>query len=97
MKDKRYRDVESFLKQHRGRMDLNNLIKLNRLDSLSGYYSSKGHNNIHSAIFHPGTLDFWVAAHPPHATRGKWVGFNLNKEFYGQGDDPEPRVIPALQ
>lgn len=51
--------------------------------------------NLHSAIFKADTLDFWVAIDALPATKGKWVGFNLNKELYGNGSDPEPLIIAA--
>jgi hypothetical protein len=28
---------------------------------------------------------------------GRWVGFNLNKEVYGSGNDPVPCIAPAAQ
>jgi hypothetical protein len=51
--------------------------------------------NLHSVIFKPDTLDFWLAAGPPPASRGRWVGFNFKKEMYGKGTDPEPLIIEA--
>ena len=96
-RDKRILEAKSFLLNHRGRMDLEKLIEVNRIDSLTGYKSTNGYNNIHSAIFNPDTLDFWVAVNPPYSTRGKWVGFNLKKELYGLGNTPKPSIINAME
>lgn len=90
----RYDDAKRFLTEHRGKMDLKKLIELNRSSSISWAYSQKV-KNLHSAIFKPSTLDFWIAIDPPPATKGKWIGFNLNNELYGQGKEPEPVIIPA--
>jgi len=92
----RYDEAKSFLDQHRNKMDLKNLIELNRGDYISW---AKGGplKSVHSVIFRPSTLDFWVAIDPPPATRGKWVGFNLSKELYGTGQDPTPQMVPAVK
>ena len=72
------------------------LVELNRGKHISRSSSSYA-NSLHSAILKPETLDFWIAIDPPTATRGKWVGFNLNAELNGQGKEPDPLIVPALE
>jgi len=72
------------------------LIDLNRGDEICFTKYPKV-NNLHSVIFKADNLDFWVAAGTPPATRGRWVGFNLRKELYGGGNDPDPFIVPAAR
>ena len=90
----RYDEAESFLAEHQGVMNISKLVDLNRGSEIcwSKYPSV---TNLNSAIFRADTLDFWIAAGPPPATRGRWFGFNLKKELYGSGNDPEPLVIAS--
>jgi len=78
-------------------MDVYRLIELNRDQIL---YSSQGQDlgftNLHSVVFVPGTLDFWVALGPPPATRGRWIGFSLSKELSGEGFCPDPAFFEAM-
>jgi len=92
----RYNEAKTFLLQHRGEMNTKKLIDLNRGNEIcfTKYPRTK---NLHSAIFKADTLDFWVATGAPPATRGRWVGFNLNRELYGSGNDPDPLIIPAVK
>ena len=90
----RYDQAKDYLDRNRNKMDLNKLVELNRLDNISWAYHEHV-ANLNSTIFRPETLDFWVAVDPPPATRRKWMGFNLEKELNGRGNDPEPLVIPA--
>lgn len=90
----RYDQAKYYLDRNRNKMDLNKLVELNRLDNISWAYHEHV-ANLNSTIFRPETLDFWVAVDPPPATRRKWVGFNLEKELDGRGDNPDPLVIPA--
>lgn len=89
-----YNDAKSFLAEHKGTINVQKLIELNRSSSISCEYNPVV-ANLHSAIFVPSTLDFWIAFDPPPATQGKWVGFNLSNELHGGGEVPEPAVIPA--
>ena len=72
------------------------MIDLNRGDEICFTKYPKV-NNLHSVIFKADNLDFWVAAGTPPATRGRWVGFNLRKELYGGGNDPDPFIVPAAR
>ena len=92
----RYIEANTFLLRHRGEMDTNKLIDLNRGNEICWTKYPKI-TNVHSAIFKADTLDFWIATGPPPATRGRWVGFNLNHELYGSGNDPEPLIVPAVK
>ncbi len=74
-------------------MNVDNLVELNRGSEIC-WMKYPEVTNLHAVIFRADTLDFWIAAGPPPATRGRWVGFNLNRELYGRGNDPEPLVIP---
>jgi hypothetical protein len=90
----RYNEAEAFLTGHQDEMNVNKLIELNRGSEIC-WIKYPEVTNLHSVIFKADTLDFWIAAGPPPATRGRWVGFNLKKELYGSGNDPEPLVIPS--
>lgn len=92
----RYNEAKTFLLQNCKKMNIKKLIDLNRGNEIcfTKYPKIK---NLHSAIFKADTLDFWVAIDVPPATRGEWVGFNLHKELYGSGNDPEPLIVPALE
>lgn len=93
----RFDFAKSFLLLNKGKMDLKKLIALNRSDLLSWEPSESNVVNLHSVIFRPASLDFWLAVDPPPATKGRWVGFNLKKELDGKdGEEPEPFMIPAL-
>lgn len=91
----RYDEAKAFLDRHRGQMNMNKLIELNRGSEIC-WRKNPNITNLHSAIFRADTLDFWLAAGPPPATIGSWVGFNLRKEIYGVGNDPDPLIIPAV-
>ena len=78
-----------------GQVNLDRIIHLNRLDSLSWAFNAHM-VNWNSTIFMPGTLDFWTAIAPPPAARREYVGFNLMKELLGHGNDLVPVVIPAI-
>ena len=92
----RTNEAKAFLKQHQGAMNTKKLIDLNRGNEIcfTKYPKVK---NLHSVIFRADTLDFWVAVEAPPATRGRWSGFNFNKELYGNGNDPEPHMVPAVK
>ena len=92
----RYNEAEAFIIGHQGEMNMKKLIDLNRGNEICWMKNPKV-TNLHSAIFRADTLDFWIAAGPPPATRGRWVGFNLKKEVYGSGNDPKPLIIPAAK
>jgi hypothetical protein len=92
----RYNEAQTFLLQQRGEMNTKKLIDLNRGNEICFTKYPKV-NNLHSAIFKADTLDFWVATGAPPATRGRWIGFNLHKELYGRGNDPEPLIVPAVK
>jgi hypothetical protein len=88
----RYREAESFLTNHESDMNVKKLVELNRGEHIS-QSSNPYANSLHSAIFKPETLDFWIAIDPPPASRGRWVGFNLKKELDGKGNEPNPLII----
>ena len=92
----RYNEAESFLTKHASDMNVIKLVELNRGRHISRRSSSYA-NSLHSAILKPQTLDLWIAVDPPSATRGKWVGFNLNTELNGNGNEPDPPVIPPVE
>jgi hypothetical protein len=90
-------DVASrFIADHEGSMDVGRLIELNRNQILSSYGQGLSFTNLHSVVFVPGTLDFWVALGPPPATRGRWIGFSLSKELSGEGSCPDPAFFEAM-
>ena len=89
----RYNEAKAFLAAHQDELNVNELVELNRGGEIC-WMKYPEVTNLHAVIFKADTLDFWIAAGPPPATRGRWVGFNLNKELYGSGNDPKPLVIP---
>jgi len=91
----RYAEAEIFLNNHHDDIDVSGLIELNRSELIS-WAEIPGWHNLLSAIIKPDTLDFWIAIDPPPATRGRWVGFCLPRELHGQGSEPEPQIVPAL-
>jgi hypothetical protein len=92
----RYTEAKTFLAGHHDEMNINKLIDLNRGSEICWTKYSEV-TNLHSVIFRADTLNFWIAAGPPPAARGRWVGFNLKKELYGSGNDPEPLIVPAAK
>jgi len=91
----RYAEAENFLNYHHNDIDVKGLIELNRSDLIS-WANIPGWHNLLSAIFKPDTLEFWIAINPPPAARGRWVGFSLTRELQGQGTEPQPQIIPAM-
>ena len=92
----RYDFATRFVAENAGRMDLARLIKLNRSKIISSYEQVSSVVNLHSVIFEPEALNFWVAVDSPPATEGRWVGFNLTKDLYGYGKGPEPTMIQGM-
>ena len=94
---RRFSSASNFLNNHRNRMDVVQFVELNRNAYISRVDEFSQNYDSHSlAIFIPETLDFWIAVDPPPASRGRWVGFNLETEVEGRGSEPDPLVIPAM-
>lgn len=91
----RYQEAEAYLSRNKGNMDVKKLIDLNRGNEIC-FKKYPKMKNLHSAIFRADALDFWVAVDAHPAPRGRWVGFNFNKELYGTGKEPAPLIIPSL-
>jgi len=87
-----------FLEKNRGNMDIEQAIELARTSRISWRWNPVVHNR-QSIIFSPATLDFWIAIPPESdyipASYGPYVGFNLFKELYGTGHEPNPKSFPA--
>jgi hypothetical protein len=66
----RFVEAEKFLNNHHGDIGIRELIELNR-SGLISWADVPGWHNLHSAIFKPDTLEFWIAIDPPPATRGR--------------------------
>jgi isopenicillin-N N-acyltransferase-like protein len=87
-----------FLKENLEDMDIEKAIELVRTSRITWRWNPIVHNR-QSLIFSPATLDFWIAK-PPNsdyipASYGPYIGFNLQHELYGAGDEPNPKSFPA--
>jgi hypothetical protein len=95
---KRLDFANHFLNENLEDMDIEKAIELARTSRISWRWNPVVHNR-QSIIFSPATLDFWVAIPPESdfipASYGPYVGFNLQKELYGTGHDPNPKSIPS--
>jgi predicted choloylglycine hydrolase len=93
----RLNQANEYLKRNLEPMDVEMAIDLNRTELISR--SDYGNSNRHSVIFNSNDLNFWVAKpeEPQKAPAcfGTYTGFNLLKELYGQGHDPDPPYFPA--
>jgi predicted choloylglycine hydrolase len=93
----RLNQANEYLKRNLESMDVEMAIDLNRTEPISR--SDYGNWNRHSVIFNSNDLNFWVAKpeepQKAPACYGKYTGFNLLKELYGQGHDPDPPYFPA--
>ena len=89
--------ANEYLKLNLESMDVEKAINLNRTESISR--SEYGNRNRHSVIFNSNDLNFWIAKpeepQKAPACYGTYTGFNLLKELYGQGHDPDPPYFPA--
>ena len=89
--------ANEYLKGNLESMNVEMAINLNRTELISR--SNYGNRNRHSVIFNSNDLNFWVAKpeEPQKAPAcfGTYTGFNLLKELYGQGHDPDPPYFPA--
>jgi hypothetical protein len=87
-----------FLKENLEDLNIEKAIDLVRTSRITWYWNPTAHNR-QSLIFSPATLDFWIAK-PPNsdyipASYGPYIGFNLQHELYGTGDEPDPKSFPA--
>ena len=93
----RLNQANEFFKRNLEPMDVKMAIDLNRTQPISR--SEYGNINRHSVIFNSNDLNFWIAKpeepQKAPACYGTYTGFNLSKELYGQGHDPEPPYFPA--
>ena len=93
----RLAEANEYLKRNLESMNVEMALDLNRTESISR--SEYGGRNRHSVIFDSNELNFWVAKpkEPGEipACYGTYTGFNLLKEVYGQGHDPDPPYFPA--
>ena len=93
----RWDQVNEYLKRNLELMNVEMAIESNRAVPISS--SDYGNRNRHSVIFNSNDLNFWIAKpkEPQKAPAcvGTYTGFNLLKELYGQGHDPDPPYFPA--
>ncbi len=98
---KRLSYADKFLNEHIDDMNVEKAIELVRtpLISRANFWDSFRVHNRQSYIFSPSTLDFWIAIPPKSinkpASYGSYVGFNLQHELYGSGDEASPKSFPA--
>ena len=89
--------ANEYLKNNLESMNVEMAIDLNRTKLISR--SNYGNRNRHSVLFNSNDLNFWIAIpREPQkvpACFGTYIGFNLLKELYGQGYDPDPLYFPA--
>ncbi len=91
--------ANEYLKRNLESMNIEKAVYLNRTQPISR--SEYGGRNRHSVIFSSNELNFWIAKpkEPEEipACYGTYTGFNLLKELYGQGHDPDPPFFPAKE
>ena len=91
--------ANEYLKRNLELMNVEKAIELNRTQLISR--SDYGNRNRHSVIFNSNDLNFWIAKpeepQKAPACYGTYTGFNLLKELYGQGHDPDPSYFPAKE
>jgi predicted choloylglycine hydrolase len=89
--------ANEYLRRNLESMSVKMAIELNRTKPIS--YSDNSTRNRHSVIFNSNDLNFWIAKpkepQKAPACYGTFTGFNLLKELYGQGHDPDPPYFPA--
>jgi hypothetical protein len=87
--------ANKYLKRNLDSMNVEKAVYLNRTKPIS----RSGGRNRHSVIFNSNDLNFWIAKpeepQKAPACYGKYTGFNLLKELYGEGHDPDPPYFPA--
>ena len=92
----RLNQANEFLKRNLDSMNVEKAVFLNRTKPIS----RSGGRNRHSVIFNSNDLNFWIAKpeepQKAPACYGTYTGFNLLKELYGQGYDPDPQFFPAI-
>ncbi len=92
----RLNQANRFLKRNLDSMNVEKAIDLNRTKPIS----RSGGRNRHSVIFESNELNFWIAKpeepQKAPASYGTYTGFNLLKELYGQGHDPDPPYFTAI-
>ena len=86
------------LNENLNTMDKSKAIELVRSSRISWRWNL-GVQNKQSFIFSPSELNFWVAIpsdskYTP-ASYGPYIGFNLQHELYGSGDEVNPKSFPA--
>lgn len=98
--ESRFERMRWLLDQHRGTVDVSKAARFmgDHLDMCSGSLRPSGHvigtlMNLTSAVFKPGSLDFWVASGPAPAANNTFFGFNLHEELRG---DPHLVELPEL-
>jgi hypothetical protein len=95
---KRLDFANQFLKENLEDMDIEKAIELVRTSRITWRWNPVVHNR-QSIIFSPATLDFWVAIPMKSdyipASYGPYAGFNLLRELYGTGHEPNPKSFPA--
>jgi predicted choloylglycine hydrolase len=93
----RLNQANEYLKHNSESMNVKMAIELNRTEPIS--YSDYSNWNRHSVIFNSNDLNFWIAKpkepQKAPACYGSYTGFNLLKELYGQGPQPDPPYFPA--
>ena len=95
---KRLDHGNNFLRENFEDMNIEKAIELVRTSRITWRWNPAVHNR-QSIIFSPAALDFWIAI-PPNsnykpASYGPYIGFNLQQELYGTGNDPNPKSFPA--
>lgn len=93
----RFNFAKKYLADSAGKINVMKLVDLNRDEIVSSYEQGSAIVNLHSVIFAPAALEFWVALGPPPAAKGRWVGFSLSKELHGEGLCPDPAVFEAIR
>ena len=86
----RFNGAVRLIRDHHGNMDVRRLIELSSNQAISSYGQGSKFINLHSAVFAPSSLEFWVALDSPPAVEGRWVNFSLKSELLKKGGGFEP-------
>ena len=86
----RFNGAVRLIRDHHGNMDVRRLIELSSNQAISSYGQGSKFINLHSAVFAPSSLEFWVALDSPPAVAGRWVNFSLKSELLKKGGGFEP-------
>ena len=100
----RYERMRQLLEENQGQIEAQKAASFmgDHLEVCSGDVRPSGHiigtlSNVTSAIFKPGSFDFWVASGLAPAANNSYYGFNLKDELEGRGGSTSPEYLEPNQ